>query len=74
MSSAIGDAQGVDLNSADESQLEKVGGLGVERARRLVQNRPYRSWDDLKRIDGFSEKLVEDLRRSGATLGPAGRA
>ncbi len=74
MSNAIGDAQGVDLNSAGEQELEQVGGLGRERARRLVQSRPFRSWEDLKKIDGFSDKLVDDLKRSGATLGNSGRA
>ena len=74
MANAIGNAEGVDLNSADEEQLESVGGLGRERARRIVQGRPFRSWDDLKRVDGFDEKLVDDLRQSGATLGSSGRA
>jgi DNA uptake protein ComE-like DNA-binding protein len=74
MANAIGDAQGVDLNSADERALERVGGLGPERARRLIENRPFRSWDDLHRIEGFNDKLVEDLKRSGATLGQPGRA
>ncbi len=74
MPGAIGDAQGVDLNSASEQQLERVGGLGRERAHRIVQSRPLRSWDDLKRIEGFSDKLVDDLRSAGATLGSGGNA
>ena len=74
MANAIGNAEGVDLNSAGQQELEKVGGLGRERARRLVQNRPYRNWEDLKRIDGFSEKLVDDLKECGARLGGSGRA
>lgn len=69
MSSAIGDAKGVDLNNASEQDLEKVGGLGRERARRIVENRPFKSWEDVKRIEGFSDKLVEDLKQAGATVG-----
>jgi competence protein ComEA len=72
MTSAIGDAKGVDLNSASIEELERVGGLGRERAQRIIQNRPFRSWDDLKRIEGFSDKLVEDLKNAGATLGSQG--
>jgi DNA uptake protein ComE-like DNA-binding protein len=68
MSSAIGDARGVDLNKASEQDLEKVGGLGRERAHRLIQNRPLRSWDDVRKIEGFSDKLVSDLQQAGATL------
>jgi DNA uptake protein ComE-like DNA-binding protein len=57
------------LNSADESELENVGGLGRERARRLVQARPFCSWEAIKKVDGFSDKLVEDLQNAGARLG-----
>ena len=68
MSSAIGSANGVNLNKANAEQLEKVGGLGRERAERIVRQRPFEKWEDLKRIEGFSDKLVNDLKNSGATL------
>ena len=68
MSSAIGTANGVNLNKASTEQLEKIGGLGRERAERIVRQRPFQNWDDLKRIEGFSDKLVDDLKNSGATL------
>lgn len=69
MSGAIGDAKGVDLNSASEQELERVGGLGRERAQRIINARPLNSWDDLKEIEGFSGKLIQDLRQAGATIG-----
>jgi DNA uptake protein ComE-like DNA-binding protein len=69
MATAIGDAKNVDLNAASEQDLEKVGGLGRERAQRIVRSRPFRSWDDVKSIDGFSDKLVDDLKNAGATIG-----
>jgi len=69
MSNAIGDASGVDLNSASRDQLERVGGLGPDRAQRIIQQRPIQSWDDLKNIEGFSDKLVMDLRQAGARIG-----
>ncbi len=68
-SGAIGDARGVDLNTASVEELENVGGLGYERARRIVDGRPFRDWDELKKLPGFSDKLIEDLRTAGATLG-----
>jgi DNA uptake protein ComE-like DNA-binding protein len=68
MTHAIGDAKGVNLNSASLEELDRVGGLGRERARRIVESRPFRSWDDLKRIEGFSDTLVDDLKQAGATL------
>ncbi len=69
MPGAIGDAGGVDLNTANEQELERVGGLGRERAQRIVQSRPFSSWDDVKKIEGFSDKLVQDLRQAGARIG-----
>ncbi|HYZ33937.1 MAG TPA: helix-hairpin-helix domain-containing protein [Crenalkalicoccus sp.] len=69
MSSAIGDAKGVNLNTASVDELERIGGIGRQRAERIVQARPFASWDDLKRVEGFSDKLVQDLREAGATLG-----
>lgn len=69
MSSAIGNAKNIDLNTASEQDLENVGGLGRERAGRIVQSRPFENWDDVKGIEGFSEKLVDDLKGAGATIG-----
>jgi DNA uptake protein ComE-like DNA-binding protein len=68
MPGAIGDAGGVDLNSASQEELEEVGGLGRERAKRIIDARPLRSWDDVKKISGFSDKLVEDLQQAGARI------
>lgn len=75
MGSAIGNAQSMDLNSASEQELSRIGGIGSERARRIVQNRPFQSWDDLKqKVEGFSDTMVEDLKRAGATLGSSQHA
>lgn len=69
MASAIADADGVDLNSATPEELDRIGGLGRDRVQRIVQNRPFRSWEDIENVEGFGRKLVEDLRNAGATLG-----
>ena len=72
-SGAIGDAHGVDLNTASEEELDRVGGLGRERVRRLLEHRPFHRWEDLTRVEGVGETLVDDLRKAGATLGGQGR-
>jgi DNA uptake protein ComE-like DNA-binding protein len=59
MPGAIGRAQDVDLNRASEQELAEAGGRGPVRARRIVRNRPFRGWDDLKRVEGFSNTLVQ---------------
>jgi len=69
MPGAIGDANSVDLNTASQQELERVGGLGTDRARRIIQARPLNSWDDVKKIEGFSDTLVNDLKQAGARIG-----
>lgn len=69
-----GGGGGLDINKASPQELEKAPMIGQERARKLVEARPIRSWEDLKKVEGFDEKLVENLRSAGATLGEAGRA
>lgn len=59
----------VDLNSASADELEHVGGLGHEKAEKIVEKRPIRSWDDLKNIEGFDDSFIEDLKQAGVTLG-----
>lgn len=59
----------VDLNKASEQDLEKLTGIGAERARALVGHRPFHSWEDVEKVPGFSEGMLEDLKNSGATIG-----
>jgi competence ComEA-like helix-hairpin-helix protein len=46
--------------------------IGPRRARFIVENRPFRSWEDLERVPGISEGLIDDLRHGGATIGGQG--
>lgn len=69
MSRAIEGAEGVDLNTASSDELENIGGMGPARARRVMVARPIHSWEDLRRIEGFSDQLVDDLRQAGARIG-----
>ena len=69
MTGAIGNAQGVDLNSASAEDLDRVGGLGQDRVRRIIESRPFKSWEDLQRVEGFGGTLIEDLKQAGARLG-----
>jgi len=66
--------QGINLNRSSEEALSEAVGLGPERARRLIESRPLRSWDDLAHIEGFTTQIVEALRASGADLGDPAQA
>jgi DNA uptake protein ComE-like DNA-binding protein len=39
----------LDLNSASESDLERLQGIGPVMAKKIIQGRPYRSKDELVR-------------------------
>jgi DNA uptake protein ComE-like DNA-binding protein len=69
MSDPVGLANGIDLNSASEEELEQVGVLDRDRAHRLVEARPLANWGDVERIAGFGRELRENLQRAGARIG-----
>jgi len=65
----VKDARGVSLNTATMDELSMKVGLGPERASRIAASRPFRSWDELKRVEGMTEAIVEALQRGGAVVG-----
>ena len=65
----VRNAEGVALNTADEEELSIQVGLGPERASRILASRPFRSWDDVRRIEGMTDAIVDELERCGAVLG-----
>ena len=52
----------IDINTADESSLTKLQGIGTYLAKRIIEGRPFESIDDLTRVRGLSENDVERLR------------
>jgi hypothetical protein len=70
----VHNAKGVALNTASEDELSEKIGLGPERASRIMAGRPFRSWDDVRRIEGLTDAIVEQLQRTGAELGDADAA
>ena len=58
-------AQPIDLNSADETQLEQLPGIGPSLASRIVTyrdlNGPYRSADELLDVAGMTDRRLSDI-------------
>lgn len=58
----------VNINSADESALQTLEGVGPAKAAAIVQYRdahgPFSSPDDLTAVDGIGKKTVEANRDS----------
>lgn len=62
----------VDINAASEQELAEIPGIGNERAKEIVEyreeNGEFKNWDDVKKIPGFSDELVDRLKREGVTM------
>lgn len=53
----------INLNTANINDLEKVSGLGHTRAQYILENRPYKNWDDVKKVPGFNDELISTMKR-----------
>lgn len=59
----------VDLNNASQQDLEGLKGVGAATAKKIIENRPYKSLDELSKA-GISAKKIEALKPF-VTVGPA---
>lgn len=63
----------LNLNTAGLEELTRVAGIDRERAQLLLDYRDeygeFRTWDDVKSVPGFSQKLIELLKNAGAFFG-----
>ena len=60
----------VDLNKASEKELESLKGVGPATAKKIIENRPYKSVDELSKA-GVSAKTIQDLKPFVTVGGPA---
>lgn len=51
----------VDINTADQKTLEKLPGIGPAKAKEIIAHRPYKTKEDLKKVDGIGEKTYKIL-------------
>ena len=52
----------IDINTATEKELEMIPGIGPKTAERIIAARPFNSADDLKSVDGISDKKYAKFR------------
>ncbi len=61
----LGPQERIDINSADETVLRRLPGVGPSRAAAIVRDRksrgPFRSLQDLSRVPGIGQGLIERL-------------
>ena len=69
----------VEVNSADQTALESVRGLGPSKAKAILaerkENGPFKDANDLHtRVKGIGEKTVERMMQNGLTINNKGVA
>lgn len=52
----------IPVNTATETQLQTVPGIGPVLARRIIAGRPYRTLDALRELEGIGEKRLAEIR------------
>jgi hypothetical protein len=52
----------IDINSAGLEQLMALPGVGEAIARGIIEGRPYRTVDDLRRVKGIGERRLTEIR------------
>lgn len=56
----------VNLNTAGKAELESVNGIGPQKAEAIIEyrnkNGPFKKVDDLKKVKGFGDKSVANMR------------
>jgi competence protein ComEA len=52
----------IELNSADQTTLETLPGVGPATAKAIMEARPFKTVDDLSRVPGIGEAKLKNLR------------
>lgn len=52
----------IDINNAPIEELEKIIHIGPERAKEVMEGRPYQSVDDLIKIKGIGKARIADIK------------
>jgi competence protein ComEA len=52
----------VNINTASKSELETLPGVGPSTAQKIIDNRPYKTIEDIKNVSGIGDATFEKLK------------
>ncbi len=62
----------VNINTATKEELEALPGIGPVKAQAIIDyrkaNGPFKSIDDLKKVNGIGDATLDKIKQSGVTL------
>jgi DNA uptake protein ComE-like DNA-binding protein len=59
----------VDLNTATDDDLAGIPWIGRKIAEELIRHRPFNTMDDVRRVPGVTEDIMDELVRGGIVVG-----
>lgn len=52
----------ININTASQSELETLPGIGPSRAQDIIENRPYSSIEEIKKVPGIGEATFQKIK------------
>jgi DNA uptake protein ComE-like DNA-binding protein len=49
----------ISINTATESELDSLWGVGEARVKTIIENRPYRSWEEFKQKTKITQEVID---------------
>lgn len=59
----------INLNTATEKDMAQIPWIGPECAHTLAEHRPFGSIEDVRKVPGITDDIMDELVRGGAMVG-----